>query len=203
MIIFKKVHQLIELSSKQVKDIKRHIQQVGGTSISAKDFNKIILGSCKTSNNTNYNKTAAKGKKTYEYFFTFHAIKIDDKTYKFTLEGKHLATNEYNSIQSMGRQKAYKDAIKKAVYHYSLIHRSEYKNILPSVPFKKSVLYPTAYNPKSRDDDGCDVTLKYLRDTLTTYKFIEDDKRENLKRMPTEEVISKDYKIELILKSLD
>lgn len=186
----------MDLSIKQVRQIKSHLKKKNCNSISAKEFNKILLDK----NTPVKNKSS---KKSYDYSFTFNIEKIDSSTYKIILKGKHLSTNASNSILSLGRKKAYKDAIKKAAYEYYLVNKKTYKELIPVFPFENAIIKPIAYNPRSRDDDGCAVTLKTLRDLLTTYKLIKDDSRKYLKQLPTEEVISKDYKIELILKSVE
>jgi hypothetical protein len=185
-------------TEEQENNIKKHLKMHKTNAISAKVLNEILLDTInnkrKPSNNAIY-----PSREKYDFYFKLDIEKIDCDTYKFILIGKHVSTNTYNGFASMGKRSSYKKAIKNAAYHYTLINRKKYKAILPSEPFKKSIITPIAYNPKSRDDDGCAVTIKTFRDCLTIYKFIEDDKRINVTQNRTQEVISKDYKIELIL----
>lgn len=192
---------MLNLNKQQLKKLQKHLKETNSRSISAKDFNSILVESLvkkKTPSNNSLFKKASK----YDYNFVFNIDKLDENNYLISLTGKHISTNTFNGYASMGRRSAYKNAIKNAAYNFSLIYRSKFKELLPLSPFEKVIIEPTAYNPKSRDDDGCSVTLKTLRDLLTTYKFIKDDNRECLTQMPVKEVISKEYKIELALRNI-
>jgi hypothetical protein len=185
------------ISPKQQKQILKKVDESSTNSISSAEFNRILLSTItgkKTKiNNTNFNKNR------YDFDFTFNVEKINEKVYKFTLLGKHVSTNTYNGYVSLGKRCAYKNAIKNAAYNFYLINKSKFKQLLPESPFENATIEPTAYNPRSRDDDGCSVTLKTLRDMLVTYKFLKDDNRKHVTQLPTKEVINKDYKIELLL----
>lgn len=154
-------------------------------SVSAQNFREIIAQSF-----SNEKKTKP------AFIFNFDAIKLNDG-YMFTLYGKHVSTNVINGWLSLGRRMAYNNAIKDAAKVYFL--SNQWWQIRPRVPFSSVSIQPIAYNPKSRDDDGCDRTLKVVRDVLTLNQVIIDDNRKCVVQLQTDEVISKEYKIELIV----
>jgi hypothetical protein len=185
------------LTKYQEREVIKLAKQNNG-SISSKDFKEILLSTLnnkKSTNNVGFNKNR------YDFNFEFSIDKIANTEYKITLKGKHVSTNTFNGYASLGKRCAYKNSIKNAAYNYYMINKKKFSKIIPSKPFENATIQPIAYNPKSRDDDGCSVTLKTLRDMLVTYKLIKDDSRQYVKQLPTKEVISKDYKIELLVKS--
>lgn len=154
--------------------------------VSAKDFREIILQT-----------SSCKNKKTKPAFlFKLDAAKSTEG-YIFTLYGKHASTNTINGWLSLGRRMAYNNAIKDAAATYFLSH--QWRQIKPTSPLSSVVIQPIAYNPKSRDDDGCARTLKVLRDVLTINRVIVDDNRKCAIQLQTDEILSKEYKIELIV----
>lgn len=185
-------------------------------SITSKEYNSIVksprnkIKINKTMTASEYREflsTKTKGvlkvKNNELFSFTFNIKKIDNQNYLFTLLGRHRRTNECNSWASMGKRGAYKNAIKKAANDYCLINRKYLKSILPLTPSIDAEMYSIAYNPKSRDDDGNSVTLKYLRDILTNLNFIKDDNRKYFIEKDRKEVLQKEYKIEIYLKLND
>jgi hypothetical protein len=178
----------------QKKRIEDYLTKKKKTRLTTKEYNEIV------SNTTQANNKTYSQKNKYKYKFKFFVEKIDHDTYKFILLGKHISTNTYNNYASIGRRSAYKIAIKNAAYNYSLMNRRFLNEITPKIPFEKSILEPIAYNPNSREDDGCFVTIETLRDLLTNYNFIKDNKRKYLTQLPVKEVLSNEYKIELLLK---
>lgn len=168
-----------------------------GGSISAKEYNRLLKEGVKLDFNKTTKESTSKGTKADKYSFSFKLIveKINDVTYKFTIEGRHYSTNDVNGWLSFGKRNAYKNAIKESFNNYFMINRKD----APKKPFKKAIMYSIAYNPSSRDDDGNRITLKPFRDMLTEYKFILDDKREFFFEFPNFERKSKIYKMEIIL----
>jgi len=181
-------------SASQIKQIAAITNKSGTGSISSADYRSIMLGKSSTAKN--------KTPKSSNYSFTFTATRISNYEIKFTLAGRHESTNVING-GSFRKKLVYKNAIKKAAYEYFLQYRNEYRLLVPDNPYENCTILPISYNPKSRDDDGNSVTLKTIRDILTEYKFIKDDSRKYLKQLPNDEVISKEYKIELILTNLN
>ena len=102
----------------------------------------------------------------------------NSELFSFTLFARHRRTNECDSGASMGKRGAYKNTINKAADDYSLLNRKYLKIVLPSTPSVNVEMYIISYNPKSRDNDGNSVTLKYLRDILTNLNFIKKDRKE-------------------------
>lgn len=201
MNLTNKGNNYMYLEKAQVKKVEEYLEKNNTNRISAKEFNRILSTTINEKpsevNNKNYSL-----RDKYNFNFKFLVEKIDQNTFKFILIGKHISTNTFNGYAAMGKRSAYKRAIKSAAYTYSLLNKKVLCEILPLEPFQKATLEPIAYNPKSRDDDGCSVTLKTLRDLLTTYKFIKDDNRKCITQLPVKEVISKEYKIELVLRKI-
>lgn len=177
---------MIILSRKQQKLIRS--KSLNGR-ISSKDFNAVI---------SNQNDKANKNK-VIDFAFSFNIQKRSENEYVFILNGRHYSTNSVNSF-SFKNKLAYKKAIKQAVHDYLLINKKAFNKISLIKPFSFVVLQPIAYNPRSRDDDGNSATLKVLRDAIVSLKFVPDDKRKFLRQMDVDEVIDKNYKIEIILK---
>lgn len=190
---------MVYLDKAQEKKLLQYLSKQEKNNISAREFNKILATTIKKMPTQANNKSYSQNDK-YGFCFKFLIEQIDQDTYKFILLGKHISTNAFNGFASMGKRSAYKKAIKNAAYNYSLLNKKFLNEISPILPFEKATLEPIAYNPRSRDDDGCSITLKTLRDLLTIYNFIKDDNRKCLTQLPVKEVISKEYKIELLLK---
>jgi hypothetical protein len=130
------------------------------------------------------------------YFFKFEMEVVQPgKTYRVALIGRHLSTNSYNSL-SLKNQMRYKSAIKDAAYLYFL---DKGKAVIPDAPFQKIEIFPVAHNPVSRDDDGNNATLKILRDILETYAFVVSDKRKHVTQHKCEEILAREWKIEMLL----
>ncbi len=127
--------------------------------------------------------------------FTFDVSASKDKThYLFTLYGKHLAVNRINSLPFRSKL-AYKSSIKKAADNFFIVN----KKIIPKEAFSKAIITPVAYNKRSRDDDANSINLKILRDIIVSYGFLVDDSRQYLEQEKCGEVISKEWKIEVML----
>jgi len=147
--------------------------------MSSKEFNKARL------------KKTPKEKRSFTFTATIEQLE-KNKKYLFTIRGIHLSTNSVNSL-SFGDKLRYKTAVKKGMENAALIYRS----LIPKIPFSKVVLIPTSFQTRSRDDDNLYATTKIIRDSIVSIGFVEDDKRENLRQERTEEVISKEWKIEV------
>lgn len=181
-----------------VSAIMRKAKQSPTNSISAKDFLVLMQGE---KNKTSKGNKDSKGVAAFE--FRFVAKPLKKTLWLFTLYGKHQSTNAINSF-TFRKKLVYKSAIKKAAKYFFesewlLIKQSSDLSILP---FKKAVMRAVAYNPKSRDDDGCSITLKIIRDIIVSYGFLIDDKRDFLVQEKTYEVIAKEYKIDVYLEML-
>lgn len=158
--------------------------------ISAKDYNAIVGDSAKNSDS----------KQNLNLDFSFEIeLFLEKNEVKFTLYGRHLSTNVTNSLHFRNKLK-YKSAIKKAVRTYFSVNK---KKVGIKNPCNTVVLFPTAYNPKSRDDDGNSVTLKILRDLITEMGYVKDDNRKYLTQEKCSEVLQKEYKIEVVLSCRD
>ena len=177
------------------------IAKKNGGSISAKDYRALM-----TTGTSNKSKQTEISKKSelkspvikenkYPFVFNLEVTKVNQNEYKFSLIGRHYSTNDVNGWLSFGKRNAYKLAVKKAFEQYFLINRKD----KPKFPFEKAIMYSVSYNPSSRDDDGNRITLKPFRDMLTFNGFIKDDKREYFFEFPNFEVLSKQYKTEIIL----
>ncbi len=185
--------KILDMSNSQSKKI---IQAASGGSISAKEFQKILGNKnapVKSMTAAQYNKKKDTVKSN-DYSFKFEIEKISDREYRFTLHGKHLSTNTVNSL-SFRNKLRYKSTIKKAISDGALI----YKKLLPKQPFMKVIAYPISYQSRSRDDDNLYATSKIIRDSIVNIGIVIDDKRENFVQGRTREVISKVWKIEMIV----
>ena len=144
-------------------------------------------------------KSTKKAKKQYTFEFKVQVTRIDEKKerYKIILIGRHYSKNSVNSFSFKDKLR-YKTAIKNAFKLYMLQGKNRFE-LIPTTPFSYSLLTPTVYNKKSRDDDANFETLKILRDCLTVHKFIEDDNRKCLTMEKDIEILSNEYKIEMLL----
>ena len=141
-------------------------------------------------------KSVLKPQQTRRDFpFVFIIEEIEkNKEYLFILKGRHLSTNSVNSL-SFKEKLRYKTRIKNSISDAALI----YRKLIPKKAFQRVVITPTTFQSRSRDDDNLHATSKIIRDSIVNIGFVVDDKRENLKQEATEEVISKDWKIEIML----
>jgi len=160
------------IAPRSTKDIKR---------VTSKEYREILLS-------TQGNRS--------DYSFTFEIEKIkENKEYVFILKGKHLSVNSINGLSLKNRIR-YKNSIKKAVY--GSLHK--YKHIVPENPFSSVILEPTVYLKRYRDDDNNYGTLKIIRDMIVNIGFVENDSREYLEQKSANEVLSREWKIEIKLK---
>lgn len=60
-------------------------------------------------------------------------------------------------------------------------------------------LYYTFYNPYSRDCDANMDSIKIITDCIVKMGLLVDDKRRNLKAVFEREIISDEYKVEIII----
>lgn len=148
------------------------------TSIRAKEF--MEASKVKHSNN-------------FEFSFKVEGFEKDGNLF-FCVYGKHYSKNKMDKWHR-GNVLKYKKAIKQA---FSLFFRSLDKKLI-DVPSSLSRLTYTVYNPKSRDDDANYNTLKIIRDCLIVHHIIQDDSRKFLLPSIEKEIISKDYKIKILV----
>lgn len=123
-------------------------------------------------------------------------VEQTDYGYKICFIGKHLSLNRLNAL-SRKESIMYKSAFKKAQNEYWLIKgkRAKHKTL------EKVTLEYVFYNPKSRDRDN-NISIKFVQDVIVRLKLISDDTRDVIIRPHTErEIISKDYKIEVLVTS--
>jgi hypothetical protein len=176
---------ITKLSKTQQKELLKRAKKNNG-SISARDYREVL------------SNVAMRGETEGEYYFEFDAKRVDENSFLFTLKGKHLSTNVINTLSRRNHIR-YKNAIKESARNFFLVN----KKIIPEKAFEKATIKPTVYLRRSRDDDNSkNLTLKTFRDLLSVYGFIVDDKRKNLKQFEDEEVVGKEYKIELLLQKV-
>lgn len=168
-----------KLSKQKTAKILKVAAKNGGR-ISARDYRDIIKSS------------AGKEKKPLDLNFSIDVEEVEGRAYILTFYGRHLSTNDINSLPFRDGLR-YKSAIKQAARLFFLTNRGA----VPKKPLKKVRISPTAYNKRSRDDDGNARTIKILRDLLSTYKFIVDDNRKYLIQEKCEEVLQSEYKLEI------
>jgi len=191
---------MFNLTAKQEASILKVAK--GKQSISAKDYRNAINSKKKkspsrsiTSGGLRQNAILKPQQKRREFSFVFTIEEIaKNKEYLFALKGKHLSTNSVNSLSFKDKLR-YKTSIKNSILEAALI----YRKLIPKKAFQKVVITPTTFQSRSRDDDNLHATSKIIRDSIVNIGFVVDDKRENLKQEATEEVISKDWKIEISL----
>jgi hypothetical protein len=176
-----------KLSKKEISNILKLAE--GKTSISAKEYREAISGSA--------SKKKEPVSRSKKYEFNFFIDKIEEGGYLFTLLGRHLRTNAINSLP-LREKMAYKTAIKKAFNDRLLACR----NLIPKEPYVFMELSPKAFNSHSRDDDANVATLKIIRDCIVNGGFVVDDKRKHLLQHRCEEVISKEWKIEIVAQAI-
>jgi len=175
---------VLKLSPHEQKQLLKAVK--GKNTISAKEFREALYGKTKP-------REVQKKRTKTEYAFIGEFLKHTHDTYEFILKGRHLSVNSINSLHFKEKLR-YKMAVKKAVYDAGLV----VKKILPKSTY--CLLSPTAYNPKSRDDDGNSLTLKYIRDAITNLGFARDDSREYLEQKKCDEVLTKEWKISILIK---
>lgn len=170
---------MLKLTKQQKKQLLNKAKSSGGT-ITAKEYRK-ILDNTKTKKELNLN-------------FSFEFTKLNDNTYFLVMFGMHLSNNRINSLSFKNRLK-YASAIKQSAEVCFILN----KRIIPKKPYSSVSITPTAYNPRSRDDDGNSRTLKIVRDLLETYKIVINDSRKHFTEEKCKEVLQKEYKIELLI----
>ena len=159
----------------------------GKKSISAKEYREALSGG-----GTQQRKNIHT-KKVFSFVSTF--IKHTPDTYELIVKGRHLSTNSVLSLSFKDKLR-YKKILKQSILDAGLIQ----KKLLPKKNIYASLI-PTAYNPRSRDDDNNGLTLKYIRDMIVQLGFAKDDTREYLSQGKCEEVISKEWKISMVIKT--
>ena len=155
----------------------------GKKSISAKEYREALFGQ-KAKKTTN-------AKRVFSFVAKF--IKHTQDVYELTIEGKHLSNNSILSLNFKDRLR-YKKIIRQAVLDAGLIQ----KRLLPKKNIY-AVLAPTAYNPRSRDDDSNSLTLKYVRDAIVLLDFAEDDSRKYLKEEKCKEILAQEWKLSILI----
>ena len=172
------------LSPRIEKQLLKEASKNNG-SIFSKKYQKIISGT--SAKNTTRN--------TQDFSFITKIEKIDDFSYLITVLGKHLSVNSINSLSFRGKLK-YKNSLKKAFADAQLI----YRNVFPRRTFSFVNVFPTVYLKRHRDDDGNAATLKIIRDNIIRAGFAIDDSREYYCEHKPLEKISKEWRIEILLK---
>ena len=115
--------------------------------------------------------------------------------YIITLSGKNISYNVFERL-SIGDKQRYKKAIKEAAKIFILKNRD--KLDIETLDF--GYMSYISYNPYNRDDDNDSVTIKYIRDTATVYKIIEDDDKSHCKlNRDSIYIKSKEYRILLFI----
>lgn len=175
---------MLKLSHSEAKLLLKAAK--GKSSMTAKEYRE-ALASPKS-------KPIKRNKRVFA--FTFKTRRLSSDTYLFTLHGRHLSTNGMNSL-GRGDAIRYKSALKKAFSDNLLVDRSS----RPTMAFSRVVLTPTYYNPRSRDDDS-DGTSKIIRDCIINAGYVIDDDRKHLEQRKYAEVISKEWKIEMLLENI-
>jgi hypothetical protein len=176
---------MLKLTPQEAKSVLKASK--GKNSISAKDYREAI---------SNSKHKISKGTK-HNFSFSLEVIKISDIEYNFILTGRHLSTNSVNSL-GRGDSIRYKNSIKHAFNDYFLMNRFK----RPKHKFPYAEMTPIFYNPRSRDDDSDAGTMKIVRDSIVNAGYLVDDDRKHLKQHKYQEIISKEWKIIVNLKSI-